>query len=338
MEASEPIFRLPPFRVEATYVSLAETIDWGLSLFKVPEQWKRTRGEGIKVAILDTGIQLDHPDLRDAVDKAKDFTRSSIGVVDRQGHGTHVAGIIGARKNEVGVVGVAPECRLFIGKVLGDDGSGTDDTVASGIDWAIDEGAQLISMSLGSPYPGSGLYAAIRRAIKNNRFIVCAAGNDGRPNSINYPAKWEETVAVGAVDKDGQLAKFSSQGEELDICAPGEDVLSTFLNGGYAKLSGTSMATPFATGVVALLLAKHQKDGGRTPVENQQQLLDHLRSTATDAGATGRDPQYGYGLINPEKFLDDDGRPPVVPQLEIGPLKVNGVPGMLVFVPAPISE
>jgi subtilisin family serine protease len=152
---------------------------------------------------------------------------------------------------------------------------------------------------------------------------------------VNYPARWEETVAVGAVDKDGKLARFSSQGEKLDICAPGENVLSTFLNGGYAKLSGTSMATPFVSGVVTLMLAKHAKVGGRTPVNNQQQLLDHLRATATDAGATGRDPQYGYGLINPEKLLADEPvEPPVVPQLEIGPLIVNGVPGTLVFVPS----
>jgi subtilisin family serine protease len=321
--------------VEATYVALAETVDWGLSLFKIPEQWKRTKGEGVRVAVLDTGIERDHPDLRDAIDKAKDFTASRFGVADRQGHGTHVAGTIGARKNEQGVVGVAPECRLLIGKVLGDDGSGTDDSVAKGIDWAVAEGAHLLSMSLGSPYPSQAIYGAIQRALQQNRFVVCAAGNDGRPNSVNYPARWDETVAVGAVDKDGKLARFSSQGEELDICAPGENVLSTFLNGGYAKLSGTSMATPFVSGVVALVLAKHQQAGGRTPVNNQQQLLDHLRATATDAGATGRDPQYGYGLINPEKLLADEPiAPPAPPQLEIGPLMVNGVPGMLVFVPA----
>ncbi|MEX2140780.1 MAG: S8 family peptidase [Pirellulales bacterium] len=335
MQPAEPIYRLPPFKVEATYVALAETVDWGLSLFKVPEQWKRTKGEGVRVAVLDTGIELDHPDVREAIDKAKDFTRSRFGVVDRQGHGTHVAGTIGARKNEQGVVGVAPECRLLIGKVLGDDGSGTDDSVAEGIAWAVDEGAQLISMSLGSPYPSQAIYQAIQRALKNNRFVVCAAGNDGRPNSVNYPARWEETVAVGAVDKDGKLARFSSQGEELDICAPGENVLSTFLNGGYAKLSGTSMATPFVSGVVTLMLAKHKQVGGRTPVNNQQQLLDHLRATATDAGATGRDPQYGYGLINAEKLLADEPvAPPVASQLEIGPIMVNGVPGTLVFVPS----
>ncbi|MEX2141327.1 MAG: S8 family peptidase [Pirellulales bacterium] len=334
MQAADPIYRLPPFTVEATYVALAETVDWGLSLFKVPEQWKRTKGEGVRLAVLDTGVELDHPDLREAIDKAKDFTRSRFGVVDRQGHGTHVAGTIGARKNEQGVVGVAPECRLLIGKVLGDDGSGTDESVAEGIAWAVDEGAQLISMSLGSAYPSQAIYRAIQRALEQKRFVICAAGNDGRPNSVNYPARWEETVAVGAVDKEGKLARFSSQGEELDICAPGENVLSTFLNGGYAKLSGTSMATPFVSGVVTLLIAKHQKDGGRTPVTNQQQLLDHLRATATDAGATGRDPQYGYGLINPEKLLAEEPvEPPIVPTLEIGPLKVNGMEGTFVFVP-----
>ena len=333
MNTREPIFRLPPFKVEATFVSLAETIDWGLSIYKVPEQWKKTRGQGIKVAVLDTGIEESHPELRDAIDQSRDFTRSPFGPADRAGHGTHVAGTIAARKNDLGVVGVAPECRLLIGKVLGDDGSGTSASVAAGIDWASDAGAHVISMSLGSPVSSSDIYAAILRAVQQGRFVICAAGNDGRPNSVNYPGRWNETVAVGAVNANGELSRFSSQGDELDICAPGENVLSTYIGGAYAKLSGTSMATPFVSGVVALMLAKHHLRGGKTPIETHAQLLEHLRRTATDAGVPGKDPHFGYGLIDPEQLIGTDTEFPEPPQFQIGPLQVNGFRGNLMFVP-----
>src|SRR6185437_4984179 len=139
------MFRLPPFRVEATFTALSETIDWGLTAYQIPDHWKATRGKSVKVAVLDTGIDEAHPDLKDAFDDARDFTRSRFGPIDRHGHGTHTAGTIGARQNDIGVVGVAPDCRLLIGKVLGDDGSGSSATVAAGIDWACDSGADVIS-------------------------------------------------------------------------------------------------------------------------------------------------------------------------------------------------
>lgn len=314
-----PVLRLPPYTVEAVVHSLAEVVDWGLQSFGIPAHWKDTEGEGVKVAVLDTGIDAGHADLSGAIDVARDFTGSRSGEVDMVGHGTYVAGIIGARKNETGVVGVAPDCRLLIGKVLGDDGSGSIDAVAAGVDWAVSAGADVLSLSLGSIEPSQTLLAAIRRAAGAGAMVVCAAGNDGRPRSVNYPGRWPETVAVGAVNRDGRLAPFSSRGPEVDICAPGEDVLSTYRDGGYARLSGTSMATPFVSGVVALLLAKHRKQGGATPVNNQQQLVEHLRRTATDAGPIGKDDGYGFGLINPDAVLDvpDDSDGDL--EFEIGP-------------------
>ncbi len=326
-------FRLPPYRVESVTIALAETVDWGLSNYQIPQQWRDTRGQGVRVAVLDTGVEEQHPDLKDSIDEARDFTGSMFGPSDRAGHGTHVAGTIGARRNQTGVIGVAPECRLLIGKVLGDDGSGRDDQVAAGIDWACDSGADILSMSLGSPQPSAAIAAAIQRAVAKGKFVICAAGNSGRPNSVDYPAKLPETVAVGAVDRHGRVARFSSQGDEVDICAPGEDVLSTYLNGSYAKLSGTSMATPFVSGVVALMLAKHRLNGGQSPIHNNQQLIAHLQKSATDAGPTGKDPSYGYGLIDPALVLQ--GATPIVasPEFRISPIQINGVTGALLFVP-----
>jgi subtilisin family serine protease len=197
-----------------------------------------------------------------------------------------------------------------VGKVLGDDGSGTSEQVARGIDWAVAAGADILSLSLGSPDASAAIKAAIDRAVAAGRFVICAAGNEGRDDAVNYPAKWETTIAVGAVDRLGQIARFSSRGPEVDVCGPGCDVLSTFPGGRYAKLSGTSMATPFVTGVVALMLAKHRAAGGATPVRNNHELREHLRRTATDAGPIGDDPAYGFGLISPDALLGSIAPPP----------------------------
>jgi subtilisin family serine protease len=302
---ARPPVRIPPYRVQTVLHALAETVDWGLSALNVPAHWTATRGQGVRVAVLDTGIDAAHPDLASAIDDAKDFTSSRSGVADRVGHGTHVAGIIGARRNDRGVVGVAPECRLLIAKVLGDDGSGDSDRVAAGIDWACEQGADILSLSLGSPEASESMRAAVERSVQRERFVICAAGNSGRPKSVDFPARWPDAIAVGAVDRDGRVTSFSSRGDEVDISAPGQDVLSTYPNGQYAKLSGTSMAAPFVSGVAALLMAKHRATGGATPVATHRQLVEHLLRSATDAGPIGKDPNYGYGLIHPDSVLAD---------------------------------
>ncbi len=343
ISAADPIFRLPPLRVEATFAALGETIDWGLATYNVPEHWKSTRGQGVRVAVLDTGLDANHPDLDGAVDDARDFTRSSHGFADSQGHGTHVSGTIAARQNDRGVVGVAPQCRLLVAKVLGDDGSGTSEQVARGIEWAAASGADILSLSLGSPDASPSIAAAIDRAVAAGRFVICAAGNDGRDDAVNYPARWNSTIAVGAVDRQGSLARFSSRGPQVDVCAPGTDVLSTFPAGRYAKLSGTSMATPFVTGVVALMLAKHRQSGGATPIRDTRDLREHLRRTTTDAGPVGHDPSFGFGLINPDALLADASPPPTppipappAPPPSVEPPDVDppaNVPGITVFIP-----
>lgn len=304
--------RIPPYRVEMVYRSLAagETVDWGLTLLGVPDLWRTTRGEGVRVAVLDTGCESEHPDLIGAVAAEENFTRFPDG--DRQGHGTHVAGTIAARKNSTGVVGVAPDCALLVGKVLGDDGSGDSAAVAAGIDWASAEGADVISMSLGSRHNSPDIAAAVERAASQGRFVICAAGNEGPgANTVSYPARMDQVVAVGAVDRYGRVADYSSRGPQVDIAAPGSDVLSTWPGGQYSRISGTSMATPFVSGVVALLLAA-SKSGAAGPIAGVDGLLALLQKHATDAGPTGRDPAYGFGLIAPGAMLDAV-RPPSVP-------------------------
>lgn len=322
MQPSEPIFNLPPYEAQPVAASsLSETLDWSIAFLGIPELWKQSEGEGVIVAVLDTGCDLTHPDLQGAVLDAADFSRSLFGALDRQGHGTWCAGMIGARANEVGVRGIAPKCQLLVGKVLGDDGSGSEDAILRGIQWADAKGAHIISMSLGGPRMSETLHDAIKAFVsKPHRFVICAAGNDGRDNSVGYPAKWEETVAVAAVDERGVLTSFSSRGPEVDIAAPGANMLSTvpMLAGGYAKLSGTSMATPVVAGIAAACLSKHLKEGGLTGLETYQDLLAHLRKTARDAGPQGPDTGYGYGIIDPGKLLTAiaPATPPVMPTPE----------------------
>ncbi|MDZ4820124.1 MAG: S8 family peptidase [Planctomycetota bacterium] len=355
MRNSTPV-KLPPYRIETTFSaqSLAEVTDWGLAAYAIPQHWRNTAGQGVRVAVLDTGIQLDHPDLADAIESSRDFTSNRNGAIDRNGHGTHAAGIIAARQNGRGVVGVAPLCRLLIGKVLDDSGQGSSEAVAAGIDWACKQGVDIINLSLGSDQPDSTLLAAIRRAIAEGRWVIAAAGNDGGANAgasrVNYPARWSETIAVAAVDRNGRLSQFSSQGPEVDIAAPGQDVLSTFINSGYAKLSGTSMAAPFVAGVAALLLSLHRlASDARTPLNDIQALREHLLRTAQDAGPTGHDPGYGWGLINPTQLLIEplpttppQTEPPPhqpgnpqdrIPPVVIGNITLNDQPGVLVFEP-----
>jgi len=290
--------------VEKLLLATAETIDWGVKLLGVPSLWRETKGEGIKVGVLDTGIALEHPDLKSAILEARDFTRSPSQAYDAQGHGTHVSGIIAARRNANGIVGVAPESKIIMAKVLNDEGTGTSANIVAGIRWAVATGADILSMSLGSPEPDEEIHQALLLAISKGVFVITAAGNEGPDlDTVGYPAGFSEMVAVGSIDRQKKLSSFSSRGRQVDIVAPGDQITSCYPPRSYAVLSGTSMATPFVSGVVALMLAKHRKLGGKTPVETQQDLIKHLCRSADDAGKAGFDPLYGCGIINPAKLM-----------------------------------
>ena len=256
------------------------------------------------MAVLDTGIALEHPDLKPALLEACDFTRSPSGPNDVQGHGTHVSGIVAARRNAHGIVGVAPMARIISAKVLNDEGSGTSEDIVAGIRWATEAGADVLSLSLGSPAPDPDIHLALVSAINKGRFVITAAGNEGPDlDTVGYPAGYPEMVAVGSIDRRQRLSRFSSRGRQVDVVAPGDEITSCYPPRGFATLSGTSMATPFVSGVVALMLAKHRKHGGKTPVRNQRDLIEHLCKTSADAGPAGTDPLYGCGIVDPNKLI-----------------------------------
>ncbi len=279
-----------------------ERINWAGSILGIPDIWRLTQGEGASVAILDTGIDTDHKDLADAIANKKDFTGD--GIEDANGHGTHCAGIIGARLNNIGFVGVAPKSELLIGKVLANSGRGAYSWISEGIYWAVDNGANIISMSLGGPSSDPEMYTAIQYALYNGVYVICAAGNEGSlyTNSIGYPGRYGGVITVASHDYNGNPSGFSSKGGEVDVMAPGSDIWSTYKNGGYAELSGTSMATPFVAGLAALIVAKHNRsNSNETPLDNNEDLKNHLLRMATHPGY--HDNQSGYGPLQPFNYF-----------------------------------
>lgn len=228
---------------------------WGIGRVGAPAAWAVTKGAGAKVAVIDTGIDFNHPDLAanvkggwSAVDKEnpKNF-------LDDNGHGTHVSGTIAAIQNSTGVVGVAPEASLYGVKVLNGNGSGTYADVIAGMQWAADNKMDIASMSLGASRGTPALAEAVTAVTKAGTVIIAAAGNSS--GAVGYPAAYPECVAISASDSRDALAYFSSRGPEVDLIAPGVDVNSTYMGGGYDTLSGTSMATPHVSGLAALLVA-----------------------------------------------------------------------------------
>lgn len=295
-------YKLPPYNVESLSIACSETLDWGLRAFNIPDAWRTASGKNIKVAVLDTGASLNHPDLAGQILSAKDFTGSTSGPYDINGHGTHCAGVVSGNKNDSGIIGVAPECKLLIGKVLNDEGAGSSSWIANGIKWAANSNADIISMSFGSSSQDKSITAAIKYAYSKGCYLVAAAGNEGPgEGTTNYPANLKECISVAAVDRTNLAAKFSSRGK-VDIAAPGVDVTSCWPPKGYAKLSGTSMATPFVAGVLALVLSalKAENIKYRSLVSK---ITSTFYKTAVDAGKSGIDTTYGWGLIEPNSAL-----------------------------------
>lgn len=259
--------------------------EWHYDMIRAPEAWNTTPGSSqTKIAVLDTGIDSQHNNLRDYVDT--DAGESFVGgnTDDVQGHGTHVAGTIASYGN---VSGVMQEATLIPVKVLGDDGSGSTYGIQQGILHAANEGADVINMSLGGGGYDQGMEEAIETATSEGTIVLAASGNDGMQN-VSYPAAYDEAIAVGSVDSNKQRSSFSNYGPELDIMAPGSNIYSTVPGNGYDTLSGTSMATPHAAGVAGLIRATN-------PDISVNEARNILTGTAQDAGSSN---EYGHGIID----------------------------------------
>ncbi|WP_422123922.1 S8 family peptidase [Planococcus sp. X10-3] len=277
----------------------AQLPSWGLPHINADVSWESGyTGKGVKIGVIDSGIS-PHPDLKIA--GGVSIVEDNPSYYDVNGHGTHVAGIIGALDNSIGVVGVAPEAELYAIRVFGHDNSGYLSDVIGGIDWAITNEMDIINMSLGAAEGSELFQEVIRKAAANNILIIAAAGNAGQANpagdSVEYPARYEEVIAVSAVDNLSARAYFSSAGPAVDLAAPGVAIRSTFLNDTYFDMTGTSMATPFVAGQAALVKEAY-------PGLTNEQVKSLLGKNAIDLGVPGTDPVYGAGLIQAQPYME----------------------------------
>lgn len=250
-----------------------DSVPSNITFVGAQEKWRQGfYGKGVVVAVVDTGCEMNHPDLKERIIGGYNFTEDYNGDVsiyeDLNGHGTHVAGVIASSMNNSGIVGVAPKANLLILKVLNKRGTGSVESLIESINYAVNwrgmngERVRVISLSLGLKNPSQKLHDAIQRAVKNNICVVAASGNDGDGNittsEYRYPGAYEEVITVGALNKENELADFSNTHEFVDVYAPGAHIYSTSIENGYTELSGTSMATPHVTGAIALLIEEYE--------------------------------------------------------------------------------
>jgi thermitase len=276
-----------------------ENYQWNLPVIGTEDGWSITRGlEDVEIAIVDTGVDLDHPELRNRLVKGYNVLDENDEPEDDNGHGTHVAGIIASEtNNREGVAGMTWYNRIMPVKAMGAKGYGTTFDIAKGIVWAVDHGADVINLSLGNYQPSRVLEEAIQYAYSRNVVMVSAAGNDGS-NQPTYPSAYPEVLSVAAVDYDGRLASFSNYGEYIDIAAPGVYIPSTYFNNQYAALSGTSMAAPHVAGLAALVKSAN-------PELTNTQIMQIIKRSAIDLGEQGKDNEFGSGLIDVNSALQE---------------------------------
>lgn len=281
----------------------AQILPWAVKDFEVEKTWPRSDGSEVIVAVIDTGCDINHIDIKENIVNGFNTISQTSNVLDGNGHGTHVAGTIAAINNNFGVVGIAPKTKIMPIKALSDNGSGTNNDVALAIEYAVDNKADIITMSLGSDFPSVRIEKALMKAEDKKVAVFCAAGNSGIMNQINYPARYKQTVCIGAIDRKLSLCEFSCTGEELDFLAPGADIISCIPGNNYASLTGTSMATPFAVGCMSLFLSFLRKNNNDPNMRIlQADIINHFKKYTrklNDKEYSGVKRYEGYGIITP---------------------------------------
>lgn len=276
--------------------------DYNINFIKAEDAWNSNfKGTGVKIGIVDSGVDLSHDDLN--IKGGISFVKESDGYTgykDYNGHGTHVAGIIGAKHNGKGINGIAPEAELYAIKTFNASGETNVSEIIKSVEWAIDNKMDIINMSLGVQEEVPPLENILNIAYQKGMLVVAASGNDGikdpNINNIDWPARYPSAIAVGAIDNsniranfDPKTGKYSSTGPELELVAPGYFVYSTYKNNNYEYLSGTSMAAPHVAGLAALYKQAY-------PKENNIQIRNRMTSNSLDLGIKGKDYEFGYGL------------------------------------------
>ncbi|MFE2216931.1 type VII secretion-associated serine protease mycosin [Streptomyces canus] len=303
------------FQVDDTSCSFPSDIikgtPWSLQRVVLDQLWQDTKGKGVKVAVIDTGVDTVNAQLKTAVANGKDYLHSGgNGKTDKVGHGTKVAGIIAARKLDgTGFMGLAPEATIIPIRQNDDQGSGNVGTMMQAIRWAAEQGAQVINISQDTaskmdPTVDTAFRSAIEFAQSKDALIVAAAGNDGADGKVKetYPAAYPGVLAVAASDRNNARAPFSQSGPFVGVAAPGIDMVSTVPVGGNCVDQGTSFAAPYVSGVAALIRAKH-------PDWSYKQVITQIEQTA-DRTKADRDDFVGWGVIDPSAAVNDDTTEP----------------------------
>ncbi|MFF9512032.1 type VII secretion-associated serine protease mycosin [Streptomyces sp. NPDC014724] len=294
---------------------------WSLQRVLLDELWQDTKGKGVRVAVIDTGVDNVNPQLKSAVDTSAgaDYLKGgkSDGTVDEVGHGTKVAGIIAARPRKgTGFVGLAPEATIIPIRQNDEKNSGKDTTMATAIDHAIAKGAHVINISQDTTKPltqTSALGRAVARALAKNIVVVASAGNDGMDGKLKltYPAAFDGVLAVASSDRNNERAPFSQAGEFVGVAAPGVDIVSTVPGNGQCTDNGTSFSAPYVAGVAALMRAKY-------PKWTAAQIVARIEQTA-ERSVTGHDAFVGWGVVDPVRALSGDDAPQDAPHPDPAP-------------------
>lgn len=270
---------------------------WHLPKVGAPTAWDTTTGSSaVTIAVVDSGVQANHPDLAGRVLAGYDFANNDADPSDDNGHGTAVAGVAAAKGNDgIGTAGAAWNVAILPVKTMSASGSGSYSAIANGINYAADQGAKIINLSLGGTASSTTLQSAVSYAWNKGSVLVAAAGNNGTSTTV-YPAAYPNVVAVSATTVSDTLASFSSYGSFVDLSAPGQDITAPWINSGYVTISGTSFSSPLTAGVAALALS-------RNPALSNGQIASLLTANTDDLGAAGYDTFFGSGRLNAAKVV-----------------------------------
>lgn len=296
------MFKVTNYEIKSVENKIDYMIPKSIQLTNVKVLWdKGYYGKDIHIAILDTGCDVDHKCLNDRIVETKNFINETDDVTDKNGHGTHVSGIIAANRVKEGMTGIAPEVSLHIYKVLGDNGNGSYEAIIKALEHAINQKVDIINMSLGGTEANEKMHKLINKAIDNGICVVCASGNeskgdDGSIDEISYPGFWREVIEVGSVEQDGTMSKFSNSNYNVDLVAYGGQITSCYPGNKYATTSGTSQSAPLISGALALLKQKFIAEFGRD-CECESELYAQLIKNTKTISDVNRKLQ-GNGILN----------------------------------------
>ncbi|WP_019639937.1 S8 family peptidase [Paenibacillus fonticola] len=274
----------------------ATDIPWGVKRIGAPETWSVSTGHRIRIGVIDTGADYSHPDLHHSLARGIHLLNRAGLPHDDNGHGTHIAGTIAAAGGSQGMIGVAPRSLIYPVKAFDHNGSAYVSDIILGIDWCVRNHMHIINMSFGMKSTSQSLRNIVSKAHEAGVVIVASSGNDKKQRTADYPAKYAQTISVGATNRDGKIASFSNFGPYIDIYAPGEKITSSWLGGGHREMSGTSMATSHVSGAIALLLALRP---GLTPGE----IKRRLRRTARPLPCSTARARSRPGEVNAVRLL-----------------------------------